>query len=206
MVLIYHGDNIEASRSALNDYLDKLQNIDILRFDQKEIDPIKINLILNSQSLIPQSKTLVLFNLFSLTKTLFDQTHKLLSQASDTDIILWQDKNLTAAQLKSFPDAKISQFKADNRLYACLNSITPGNVSGFTKHYQNVISDNLFDLFLYLLKGQLRRHLSGFSRFDSVSLKKSYLQLIEMEYLYKSGQLSLSKDIALERIILNLIK
>ncbi len=205
MIIIFHGDNLEASRTALNIVLDKKKNEEILRLDQKQIDVEKINLFLSSKDLFGQTKNIVLSNYFSLTKPIFDKVTKLIN-ASDVDAYIWQDKTLTQAQLKSFPQAKINLFRADNVLYSCLNNVKPKNLSLFLPKYDQVIDKGLYDLFLYLLKGNIRRQLQTFSKFNPENLKKIYLQLIELDYQNKNGQLSIPKEIALKRILTNLLK
>jgi len=206
MILIFHGDNPQASLTATDTYINSKADSLIYRIDNKDIDPNNLNLILNSTSLLgEENKIIILSNFFSCSKPIFDKTSLLLKQSS-CEIIIWQDKLLTATQLKTFPQAKVNTYKADNHLYLCLNSVIPKNIKAFTTNYQKVISQNLFDLFLYMLNGNFRRQLGTYSKFSPSSLKTAYLQTIEVEYLYKSGQLTLPKDIALQRIILNLIK
>jgi hypothetical protein len=48
--------------------------------------------------------------------------------------------------------------------------------------------------------------MTSYSQFSSESLKKVYLQIIELDFQNKTGQLSIKKELALERILLNLIK
>ena len=202
VIYIFHGDNLEASRNAA---LDQTKEKDILHFDQKEVDPEKINLLLNSTDLFGHQKTLFLSNFLSVSKPIFEKTVKLIN-SSKFDVYIWQDKALTIAQLKPFPKAKINLFRADNILYACLNDIKPKNLIVFSPKYDKVIEKGLYDLFLYLLKGNIRRQLQTFSKFNSEQLKKTYLYLIELDYQNKSGQLSIPKEIALKRIIINLLK
>jgi len=205
MIQVFHGDNQLASKNALDSYLASKPNVQIYRYNSKDIDPNTLNLVLNSTSLLDDTKIIVISNFFSITKSTLDKLTPLLKQTT-IDIAIWQDKLLTVTQLKIFPTIKNNQFKADNIVFKCLNSITPKNTTNFNLTYQKVINENMFDLFLYLIKGSFRRQLTSYSKFPLPQLKKSYLQIIELEYLYKSGQLPLSKDIALERIILNLIR
>lgn len=206
MILIFHGDNPEASLTAVDSYINAKPNPLIYRFDHKDIDYFNLNLILNSTSLLGEdNKIVILTNFFSCSKPVFDKISTLLKN-STCEIVIWQDKLLTATQLKPFSQAKVNTYKADNHLYLCLNSVLPKNIKAFATNYQKMLKQNMFDLFLYMLKGNFRRQLSTYSKFPQASLKTAYLQTIEMEHLYKSGQLTLPKDIALERIILNLIK
>ena len=205
MIYIFHGDDVEKSRHTLNSATDQIKNTSFLRLDVKEVDLEKVNLFLNNRGLFNETKALVLYNPFSLNKAIFDKLIPLIN-ISSYDIYFWQDKNLTLAQLKNFSGAKIQQFRADNALYTCLNSVKPRNLRNFCRHYDQVIKKNLYDLFLYLLKNNLRRQLATSSSFNQESLRKIYLQLIELDYQNKTGQLVIPREIALKRILINLLK
>jgi len=45
-----------------------------------------------------------------------------------------------------------------------------------------------------------------YSKYDPALVQKTYLQIIELEYQSKTGQLSLPKEIALKRVLLPLLK
>ena len=125
---------------------------------------------------------------------------------SKTDILLWQDKTLTPTQLKIFPQAKTNRFRTDNNIFSGINSIKPHNLVHFATLYKKIIDRDLFDLFFYLLKANFRKQICGQSLFPQSTLIKTYLQMIELEYQYKTGQLSLPKEIALERVLLPLLR
>lgn len=205
MIQIFHGDNLEASRNAINNFVDNLKDKQVLRLDNKEVDPEKINLFINSSDMFGGEKAIVFSNFFSISKPILEKIIKLVNQ-SIIDIYIWQDKTITAVQLKSFPQAKVNFFRADNLLYGCLNDIKPKNIRSFFPKYDKIIEDGLYDLFLYLLKGNIRRQLQTFSKFSTDNLKKTYLHLIELDYQNKTGQLSIPKEIALKRILVNLLK
>lgn len=206
MIYIFHGDNQFDSRSAFTQQLDQYQDADLLRFDQKNITSETVSQFLQSNSLFGNKKVLVISNLFSVTKSSLDKIIKTINTSSDIDVLIWQDKKLNPTQLKSFPQVKIQGFSLDNHLFACLNSIKPKNLKAFIPLYQKVVQQNLYDLFLYLLKSNIRKQLTSYSRFNAAILKRTYLQLIELDFQNKSGQLAVDKESALERIIINLIK
>lgn len=206
MIYIYHGDNPKDSREAFLKHLDNAKNTNILRLDSKETNPDIINNFLNGTSLFENTKILALSNFFSINKSAQDKIIKIINSNTASDIVIWQDKILKANQLKSFSKSKIELFRLDNKLFACLNAIKPHNLKTFIPLYENVIEQNLYDLFLYLLKSNLRKQLISHSRFDSGSIKKAYLQMIELDYQNKIGELKISKELALQRIIINLIK
>lgn len=206
MIYIFHGDDSQKSRQSFNNQLNSYTNTDILRLDNKTIDLDQINNFLHGGSLFTIQKALSITNFFSISKPILDKLVKIIDTASDCDVVIWQDKGLNATQLKTFPKAKTEGFRLNNKLFSCLNSIRPKNISTFISLYDSVIKDGLYDLFLYMLKNQLRKQLSTFSNFDKNLVKKTYLQLIELDYQNKSGQLTIPKELALERTIINLLK
>ncbi|MEI8067819.1 MAG: hypothetical protein WCG91_02635 [Candidatus Shapirobacteria bacterium] len=206
MIYIFHGDNQFDSRSAFNDLIEKYIDADLLKVDGKNINPEIINNFLQSNSLLNDKKVLILSNLFSAPKTTLDKLPKILNQLDNHDIIVWQDKKLNPTQLKTFPQAKVQVFQLDSKLFTCLNAIKPQNLKTFIPLYEEMLKQGIYDLFLYLLKGNLRKQLTSYTRFDKAILKRAYLQLIELDYQNKSGQLAIPKELALERIIINLIK
>jgi hypothetical protein len=206
MIYIFHGDNQFDSRQALNKLLEQYSQYDQLKTDSKNIDLDRVNLFLQSSSLFAEKKVLIIENLFSTNKSILDKLIKVIKNSNDIDLIIWQDKALNATQLKTFPQSKVQLFALSNKLFGCLNAVRPKNLNGFIFLYKEVLKMGLYDLFLYLIKGNLRRQLTTYSKFDQNKVKNSYLQLIELDYQNKSGQLSIPKEIALERIVMNLIK
>jgi hypothetical protein len=205
MITIFHGDDPSESRKAFLEFTNQFSDSDLLHLDSKSIDLNQINNFLEGGSLFPGTKILAIDNFFSVSKPILDKLIKLINPKS-VDIVLWQDKSLSIVQTRIFPQAKIFYFKADNRIFSCLGSIKPGNLKAFNGLYDQIVNNDLFDLFLYLLKAQLRRQLQSYSRYNSDLIKKIYLQTIELEYQSKSGQLSLPKEIALKRVLLPLLK
>lgn len=206
MIYIFHGDNQLNSRLAVNNLLDSKKNFDIFRVDTKDINLDNINGFINSQSLFSSQKIIAFFNLFSVPKANLDKILKILELNKNIDVVIWQDKKLTPPQLKNFSSAKIEVFSLDKKMFTCLNNIYPKNLSKFLILYHQVLSQEPFELFLFWVKITLRKQLTGFSKFPPESIKNAYLQTIELDYQSKTGQLSISKELALERIFINLLK
>ncbi len=206
MIYIFHGDNQFESRAAFNNLLDKYANTENLRLDSKNLDPELINVFLQSSSLFNEQKVLAITNLFSAPKANLDKILKVINKSPNCDVVIWQDKKLTLAQTNLLPKSKIQAFALDNKLFACLNAIKPKNLKTFIPMYEELMKTGVYDLFLYLFKGNIRKQLTSYSRFSESSLKRTYLTLIELDYQNKTGQLSIPKEMALERIIINLIK
>jgi hypothetical protein len=205
VITIFHGDDLAKSRHL---YLETLKSFDptqLLHLNSKSINLDQINNFINGGSLFAESKVIAIDNFFSITKSTQTKLIELLSE-SDFNVILWQDKLLTVTQLKTFPKAVVQRFKTDNNIFMCINSLKPHNLSRFITLYQRICSEELFDLFFFLLKASIRRQLLTKSVYSENILVKTYLQMIELEYQYKTGQLSLSKETALERVLLPLLR
>ncbi|RLC34245.1 hypothetical protein DRH14_03400 [Candidatus Shapirobacteria bacterium] len=205
MIHIFHGQNQFLSRQKLNQAIDKLNSPNFLKLDKKEIDLEKINNFLNTTSFFAEQKILILSNLFSLNKSQLDKIIPILKQSSE-NIFIWQNKKLNASQLKTFPQAQVSHFPLSQNMFKCIYAIKPGNLKQFNQLYQQVIDQEPFELFLYLVENSFRKQLQTYSKFVIPKLKQAYLQLIELDYHNKSGQLSSSKQSSLQRIIINLLK
>jgi hypothetical protein len=206
MIYIFHGDDQFASRSAFNAFLDKNSTCDILKIDNKETNLDNINNFINGCSLFNPQKIIAITNFFSIPKAFLDKLVKIIKSNSEFGVILWQDKTLTATQLKTFPKSTVEVFPLDKILFSCLNNLRPKNITKFIPLLCEVLHQEPFELFLFWLKLNLRKQLTSYSRFDTNSLKKTYLQIVELDFQNKTGQLSIPKELALQRILINLVK
>ncbi len=205
MITIFHGDNVAQSRTAYLEAISQAKKGSVLQLNAKGIDLNQVNNFLSSGSLFEDSKTLAIDNLFSISKPILDKLVNIVRHNS-TDLLIWQDKTITPTQQKIFSQPKILSFKLDNKLFACLNSIRPHQLNSFAPLFEHIVSSGLFDLFVYLLKGSFRKQIQTSSKFDQNLLKKAYLQIIELEFQYKTGQLSLPRETALIRVLTPLVK
>lgn len=206
MIYIFHGDNQLESRKAFSNHLDQIKDADILRLDSKNIDVDNVKMFLQESSLFDTKKVLSISNLFSANKSILDKVFKLINQIEKIDIVVWQDKTLTATQIKSLKNPQIKGFPLDNKMFACLNSIKPKNLVKVIPLYHEVLELGLYDLFLYFLKNNFRKQLTSYPKFDAQTTKRFYLQLIELDFQNKTGGLSIPRELALERILTNLTK
>lgn len=206
MIYIFHGDNQLESRRSFSELLDQNKDTEILRLDSKNIDLEKINLFLQESSLFNNKKVLSISNLFSTPKPILDKINKLINQIKNIDVVIWHDKSLTLTQLKTFKNAKVQNFPLDNKLFSCLNAIKPKNLIKVIPLYRQVLNLGLYDLFLFFLKNNFRKQLTSYPKFDPATTKRIYLQLIELDFKNKTGELTIPKEMALERILTNLTK
>lgn len=206
MLYIFHGDDDSKSRQAINLAVDQQRDSDVFKREAKETNPLEIEQFLASPSFFFPQKVVLLYNCFSLPKATLDKLQKVIDRFDTVNYFLWQDKKLTATQLKIFPQAKVTEFPLPQTLFAAVNAVKPKNTVQFINLYHAAIIDQPFELLLYLIKGSLRRQLTSFTKFDQSALKRAYLNLIQLDYQNKTGQLTIPKEMALERVILQLIQ
>jgi len=206
MIYIFHGDDQFASRNAFNNYLDQQKNTEVLRLDSKSSDPDIINNFINSQSLFSTSKVLAISNFFSITKTNLNKIIDIIEKSKSLELVIWQNKNITPTQNKTFPGAQIKNFPINKILFSSLNQIRPKNLKTFIPTFRKVLKTEPFELYLYLIKNNLRKQITSYTSFNKELLKKTYLELIKIDYQNKSGQLSIPKELAVEQSLYRLLK
>lgn len=206
MIYIFHGDNEADSRKDFNSQISQYTDTDTLKVDNKNIDLDQINNFINGQSFFYTQKTISFSNFFSISKPILDKLIKIISTTqAQNNIIIWQDKLLNATQLKTFPQSVVKSYKTNNIVFSCLNEIRPGNLRNFIPKLHLVYKENMYDLFLYLAKNSIRKQLTSYSKFKTLSLEKTYKNLIELDFQNKNGTLTTHKFIAMERIFINLL-
>jgi len=206
MIHIFHGDDQFASRSAFNNYLGQQKKSEILHLDSKNSDPDIINNFINSQSLFSISKILTITNFFSITKTNLNKIIDIIKKSKSLELVIWQNKTITPTQVKTFTNAQIKNFPINKILFSSLNQIKAKNLKNFIPTFRKVLKTEPFELYLYLIKNNLRKQLTSYTSFNKELLKKTYLELIEIDYQNKSGQLSIPKELALEQSLYKLLK
>lgn len=205
MITVFHGSDTFQTRKLLNHHLDNHSKDNVLRLDKKTINLETINNFLNTVSLLNLTKVLVLEDFFSIPSGKNRKQIEQILKLSLDQIYIWSAKKLTKLQLNCFPQAKIIEFNLNNQLFACVYSLKPGNLKGFYDSYNKIKNGQPFELLLHLIKQNIRKQILTYSQFSKEKLQKTYINLIELDYQSKTGQLPIDKTIGLERIIINLI-
>jgi hypothetical protein len=203
MINIFHGDHQVDSRNAFLSFINNYDG-DILRLDYKQLDINKINNFLEGQSLFETKRMLAISNLFSTPKANLDKIINVLRK-SKIDIIIWQNKKITPTQIKSLGQTIENTFSLNKNTFLLLREIIPKNYQKFFILYKDLLKNQPFDLLFFWIKKNISQQLKTYSRFDKNILKKTYLKLIELDYQNKTGKLSIPRETALERILLELL-
>lgn len=129
MLTVIHGENLVKSREKLwqlkNQAQAAGQKIDT--YLAKKIDPKKLEMALIQQDLFGQSHCLIIEELHSLahSKQRTAYINAIVTAGQNLDIILWEKKLLSAANLKKLPTAKVFDFKMSKALWEFLDAFCP---------------------------------------------------------------------------------
>lgn len=193
MITIFHGDNYSQSRDAVNNYLNDCSG-EVFRLDAKSLNINSLANLLTGTSMFGDQKTILISGFFSLPAP-SQKKYITLINSSNYPLILWADKKLSPTQLKNFQKSKINDFPLSRQMFSFIYGLRPKNTKDFSKKFDQITQNEPFELFFYLLKKQFRTQNT-----------KIYLQLIDLEFQIKSGQINQNKELALKNLLVNFIK
>lgn len=131
-ISIFHGEGTAASRKLLHDAvaLDKSHGNEIRVIEGDKLLPRDLESSLGTASLFG-TESLVIEGLLSRVKSRDkDACIDLLAKYDgNKNILLWDKKEVTPANLKKFTKAKISGSKAPTALFSFMESLEPGNTA-----------------------------------------------------------------------------
>ncbi|MDR0463137.1 MAG: hypothetical protein LBG64_02880, partial [Pseudomonadales bacterium] len=143
---VFHGDDFNASRSALLNCLANYQEQDyqVVKLDAAKIDEVFWQELAKSDSLFGEKKIFVIDNVHAGAKS--KKKDELITQLIDleNEIILWDKKKLTALMLKNFPQAKINVFNLKSYLWEFLSALSPDEEQKpkLIRLFREVLKDN----------------------------------------------------------------
>lgn len=229
MITLLHGDHIEVSRAELNRLKQQAQGRELRSIDGRSIDPAILVQALESSSLFGGTALIVVEQLFGKLgrqPKKITQYADILARAGETsDIILWENKELTAGTVKQLgARVTVRLFKLPVLIFQFLDNIYPGNrtvlLSAFTKLMETQAPELGFSMcvqrvrqLLHIRSGNTPEGLAGWQLSRLTSQAKSftmdelvnlYEKLGDAEYALKSGSSPFPFRMALEQIFLTL--
>ena len=129
-MIIIHGDDTVTARNHLNDELEKAQSSSagVYRFDARDLDLTKLTQVLEGMTLFGLQPMIIIEGIFSLPKSKNkDNLIEFLTKYQDRQIILYENKALTATVIKPFKKATVSSHKPAAIIFTFLDSLKPGS-------------------------------------------------------------------------------
>lgn len=228
MLTIIHGDNIEASRAELNRLRDRATGKEIRQIEGKSLDLNGLTQALQSQSMFGGDFLVIVERLFAFlsrkTKQIGEYA-KLLSEANNTDVIVWEEKELSPGTIKSFgPKASIRLFKTPVIIFQFLDSLKPNNSKYLLTIFETLVESDAPELVFSMMVRRIRElimlkdgvslvgiqpwqagRLTNQSKFFTIEgLLTMEKQLLTIEYSIKSGRSPLTLRTQLEQFIIDL--
>lgn len=153
-MIIIHGEDTLKSYSRLSSIIDerKASDIEVVVLDAGNLEITALRQILGSTGLFPSSRSLVIKNLLSGTKSKAkEKILDLLDLETLVELILWEDKNLTPTALKRFPKAKVETFPISPVIFKFLDSLRPGNTKNILLSWKSLLSDGTEPEFVFAM-------------------------------------------------------
>jgi hypothetical protein len=159
MITLIHGDNIEASRKEFNRLKESMKGREIRTLDGKNLDDGMLIQAVESSSLFSGNTLVVIEYLFG---KIGKQTKRIAAYASilnnvqDTDIILWEDKELGPSIVKQLKGITNRLFAVPPQIFVFLDGIRPGNARILLPLYQSLITEEAPELVFAMLVKRIR--------------------------------------------------
>jgi len=230
-MIIIHGEDVVSSRNRLQELLTevKLANKEVVKLEGKKVTLTEIKQALEAQSLFGQERAVVVEQLLGRQQSkdkeaILEYLSK--EDLGKLDLYSWDDKQLTATQLKGFGKAKVQEFKLPQVLWQFLDGLKPGQAKYTLGLFEKVIEHQPVEMVFGLLIKRLRylvvariegqKGLGGFKelqgwqqgkmmaqarQFSEEKLKNLGAEMLEMDYKRKTGKTNLGLTEGLELII-----
>lgn len=229
MITLLHGDNIEASRNELVRLKNQASGKEIRLLDGRTVNEANLTQALEANSLFGGSTLVIIENLFGKLgkklKLITTLAEIIIRSSVATDIILWEDKEVSITVIKSLGDAvKIHLFKTPISLFQFLDSFGAGSTRNSLFLFQKTFETHAPELILTLIGRRVRqcimlkdnvtpeglqdwqasRLTSQAKSFTMEKLLSMYQRLLNIEYAIKSGSSPYTLTQQLEQFIIDL--
>lgn len=159
-MIIIHGEDIKKSYDRLMALQKKYKELglNIYLHPAAEILPTALRQELGSTDLFETKSLVIIYGLISLTKSKNkDALIKTIQDNPNSQIILYEERELTATQLKSFPKAEIEVFKIPPVIFKFLETLRPGNQKEILTAYNRIVVQGTEPEFIFaMLTRQIR--------------------------------------------------
>jgi DNA polymerase III delta subunit len=189
-MIIIHGEDANKSYARLSvltsEFKDK--QVEIITEDTQDLDITHLRQEMGSSGLFSTPKCLVIKNLLSGTKSKNkDKIIEVLNQDTKHEIILWENKTITATALKKFPNAKVEVFAISPVIFKFLDSIRPMNTKSILISWKKLSKEGTEPEFVFaMLSRQIKLLIQAKSGPTYIKLAPYPTRLITQQATYFS--------------------
>lgn len=229
MIILFHGDDLASSRSALAGEIGKQTGNEIIRFDGKKLSPIDLISALESRSLFAEKKVIVLENFLfgGINKEKETMLAPLLSSGKTSLILLWEDRKIDKTTIKKYlMGVQEQSFIFPTLLFRFLSSFGTNTAFSLIQSFHTLRktqdAELIFALLLRLVRQlilakdmgreafgslpgwQAEKYLKQANRWSLSELILIYRQLLTIDVKIKTGQTPFSLSELLDIFFLSL--
>lgn len=187
-MIILHGEDTVKSYARLAILTQELKsrNVEIIIQDASDIDITYLRQEMGSKSLFENQKCFVIKNLLGGAKSKNkDGLIAIIKQNQDHEIILWENKALTATALKSFPSAKLENFAMSPIIFKFLDSLRPNNTQNILISWRKLLQEGLEPEFVFaMVIRQVKLLIQAKTNFKNLKLAPYPAKLINTQTTY----------------------
>lgn len=187
-MIILHGEDANKSYGRLAVITEelKLKQVEVVFHDAAEIDVTHLRQEIGSSGLFGSLKCLVIKNLLSSTRSKnIDRLIEIINQESGHEIILWENKGISATALKKFPKAKVESFSIGPVIFKFLDSLCPNNTKNILLSWKKLINEGTEPEFVFaMLVRQFKLLIQAKSAPSSIKLAPYPTRLITQQATY----------------------
>lgn len=229
MITILHGDHVEASRAYLRQYKEENAGVELRQFSGKSLDENMLTQAASSSSLFGQNVRVIIEQFITSankkSKSFDHMVSTLISVSGSCDIILWEDKAVSASVIKAFGShASARLFALPVLMFQFLDGLKPGNSGELLELYASLRATEPAELIWSMMVSRIRqliqladgvtpttlkdwqrtRLTTQANSFSMEKLTDIYRKVSDMEFAVKSGNAPFSLSEYIEQVIINL--
>ncbi len=211
MITLLHGDYIEASRKELVHLRSKYPGKEIRELEGRGLDLPALTQALESQSLFGDDTVVVITNLLKAlgrkSKQSEAYTALLADRGASTEIILWEDKEVSKTMVGQLGKVTVRLFSIPTVIFQFLDSVGPGNTKKSLMLFVQLMETEPAEIVWAMLTKRMRQlvtlvggetpvELQGWQvgrlttqakLFSMEKITMVYRSMTEIEYSVKSG-------------------
>lgn len=229
MITLIHGDNIESSRRELMHLKDQAIEKEVRILDGRSITEANLTQSLESNSLFGTGTLVIIENLFGKLgkkqKLIASLSAIIVRSSAATDMILWEDREVSVTVIKSLGQAvKVQLFKTPISLFQFLDNLGTENSKNSLIFFRKTLETHAPELILTMVVRRMRqcimlkdhvipeglqdwqasRLTSQAKSFTMDKLLSMYQRLLDIECSIKTGSTPFTLTQQLEQFIIDL--
>jgi len=153
-MIILHGEDANKSYERLIFLTEEIRSkeIDVVIQDAVDLDITYLRQEISSSGLFGSCKCFVIKNLLSGSKSKnTENLIQVLNQQTDHEIILWENKGLSATALKKFKNSKVELFPISPIIFKFLDLLKPHNTDNILRSWKNIINEGTAPEFVHAM-------------------------------------------------------